>query len=151
MTKLIRNGMFETNSSSTHSLVINPEDEGVLDTDLGTKEQKLKVKPVDYEEIHGKKTLATSQQKLPYLVTFALGNKENIAKLAKVILQTTGQILQIEDSYESGQTHNLSEDWEEDAFEDSKKLKRVLFDPSYHILLNNWPMFDDGNWEPTFL
>lgn len=137
MTKLIRNGMFETNSSSTHSLVINPDSKGVLDTDLGTKKQTVKVKPLDYEDCPNRKTLTLSKDKLVYLATFAAGKKENIAKLAKVILQTTGQILELEESHYAT-THNLSEDWEEDAFENSKKLKRVLFDPSYHILLNNW-------------
>lgn len=151
---LKRQGMFETNSSSTHSLVIYPEDKGCLDTDLG---QGAKVyvylkdfgcdKEYGWTKQNIGKELNSSKEKLIYLATYAwtiLDQKEAKivqARLAKVIKETTGQILEVQ-KQGSYRTNNLQDNWEREVFSDSKYLKRVLFDPSYTIKLNDWGDID---------
>lgn len=66
--QITRQGMFETNSSSTHAIVLDRNGEGLMETLIPNWAQDSLIVPI-YWETDG--TLSTAFDKLTYLTTFA--------------------------------------------------------------------------------
>lgn len=151
-----RMGMWETNSSSSHCLVLRGEDLvslDLMDVALPSHEGTLLLHPQIFGAEEGffcyhKRKLTSSWDKINYLATYILADlcypwieagKQQAAKdlLAEAVAEVTGLQILWPETYEA-ETDNLNDYWESRAFESKETLIQTIFNPGYQILLNSW-------------
>lgn len=141
--QVIRQGMFETNSSSSHCLVINGPNsvsEDLMDISLPNIDGKVFIGPVNYEDSYNMPDLKTSWGKLSYFANYAKNDSDNSEedwkRLKKAVKHVTG--LKLKWTGHGGCTNNLNYDFEQRAFETKGSLIQHVFNPAYVIRLNYW-------------
>lgn len=145
--KNIRRGIFETNSSSTHSICIAKNAELIIP-------KTLKVKFGKFGWDYG--VLDSTEKKISYLYTAlqSLKRTENIEKLKKVLssegikasfekpiykVMNKGTTSEYIDGINVGYVDHVDqlEPFLDDIFKDIKKLKSFLFSPLSYIVTGN--------------
>lgn len=160
--KTTRMGMFETNSSSSHCMVLNgPEsiELDLMDVALPSFEGTLLLHPQIFGDKEGvfnyeKKILTSSWDKLNYFATYILDDlgpdwpsypeKQLRAKklLAQAVTEVTGLKIIWPEEYKA-KTDNLNDYFEAKAFESKESLIQAIFNPNFVIKLNYWGDYDD--------
>ena len=155
---MIRQGMFETNSSSSHCLVLNGPNaisKDLMDLNLPQNEKGfVKIIPAIYGDSEGlggmgRRDLTTSYEKLNYLATHILCDlcypwnkdeqKPKKQMLTKAVKEVTGLPLSWPgpDKFK-GCIDGLNTDFEDEAFRTKGQLIQTIFNPNYIIRLNYW-------------
>lgn len=143
MIRNIRPGVFETNSSSTHSICISGDSNCVLDT-LYMENETVDIFSGEFGwEVEQYNDAPT---KAAYCLTYIKShdNNENEEKmLRKVIQEVTGAktinfVPDGKDSfYKWGYIDHQSEDVCGEAFESEEKLKAFIFNPHSYLITDN--------------
>lgn len=143
--KKIRSKMWETNSSSSHSIVIfNTEKGSVLDVLPVDDDGIVRIYPGEFNWSGGLSTDA--QTKASYALTYAYGLEDNflLIKLHNVIKSVTGAKkvllceLDGEERYDRiGNIDHQSFDVCSPAFESDESLKNFIFNPKSTLDIDN--------------
>ena len=144
MTIKTRSGIFETNSSSSHSITI--ANSGILSgTLLVDKKGVCRIFPGEFG--WGPETYYDAETKASYAFTFAktcavANSSRYLAMLSKVVKKHTGarvvKFCKIGDEYwPYGYIDHQSSDVCEDAFLDEITLRRFIFDKHSVLEINN--------------
>lgn len=125
----VRKSIFETNSSSTHSVVIAPEGaDFVMPKDLPDV-IKLESDEFGWEQ----KSYMDFFSRLSYAFTYAINysREEDVDNLRKIVTEFTGKETEMEEGKEHGYIDHQSVEGRmgqiEEAFKDAATLKRFLF------------------------
>lgn len=126
--KKIRKGVFETNSSSSHSISIADADsKAPLDT-LPVDENK--VCKVYQNEFGGEDNSFNSpSMKASYCFTYAKGDIGLLTKLGEAIKEHMGEDVTVEFIDGDGYIDHQGLDVAGEAFESKEKLQRFIFNP----------------------
>src|SRR6185436_17955269 len=129
----IRSGVFETNSSSTHSIVISENTNGILDTIVPDDEGVIILSGGEYGWSWEKFNDPLS--KANYCALDLQKNPANIRMLADVITQHTGakKVVFSLEGYIDHQSAGASET----AFVNSEVLKNFIFNPKSWLFTGN--------------
>ena len=128
----IRNGVFETNSSSMHSLSV-----------IGTK--KFSQRKYE-EETHvfegefgwGYEVLSEPVEKLSYLITYYRENKDMLERISRIFEEYTGSTLIIHDEEEyEGYIDHESMDCLNGDVTDDDSIRDIIFSDSHTIIIDN--------------
>lgn len=142
--KNIRSSVFETNSSSTHSISIDSNADGILDTIVPNDEGALILTGGSFGWAWEK--FNDSLTKANYCAVDTLDHAERAHMLAEVLVEHTGAkkiIFAIDDnSYVDHQSVGTSED----AFVSPQTLKNFIFNPSSWLFTGN----DNEDSHPNF-
>jgi hypothetical protein len=153
--KKIRKRVFETNSSSMHSLAIIGSDrmsKCQLSTTIIDGEEKIVVESGEYG--WGYDTLTTPIEKLSYIVTMIPYHNSNVSIsesryfkwLSDMVKDYTGYELSYQSSssnyYEDGyidhqSTDTLDDVWVNDEEEFKNNMKNIVFNDKYFIIIDN--------------
>lgn len=150
----IRRKVFETNSSSIHSLIINKQD--VMNKEFKPDEIiYLQGKEYDWSNLDGNDLLKSPLEKIEYLFACIVArlniqnyyeeankdkeeieNDKNFKLLAKVVEDFTGAILKPGNNLEASIDHNS---WGvfDFLFDNKDELKEFIFNYKYYILITN--------------
>ena len=127
----IRNKVFETNSSSSHSIAICMDSDGILDTIPCTKKGIITIRGGEF----GREWVAYNKprDKASYCASDCKNSPEKIAMLKKVIKDHTGcktvKIIFDTNSYVDHESVGNSDE----AFVDEETLKNLIFNPESYI------------------
>ena len=149
--KTIRHGVFETNSSSSHSISISRLTDGIYDTIPPDKNGIIKLSGGQYGWEW--ETYSLSIDKANYAATFAKDSKEQLNILAEVIKDHTGARKVKYDfgtddycayiDHQSAATETSAE-----FFNSKKSLKDFLFNPKSYVRTGNDNSEDPlSDWE----
>lgn len=133
----VRKKVFETNSSSSHAVVV---DEG---TDFITEDFPKEIIITGGEFGWGYDKLTSWRERASYAYTYAKnsGRQKDIDLLKKVIEGYTKSKVVFEklgDEYhEDGYIDHQSTDTAEEIFESEEKIKQVIFGRGSHIVIDN--------------
>ena len=157
--KTIRYNIFETNSSSSHSITISKDLTTTLDSMSLDSKGVLHVYPGEFR--WGEDTFTDPETKASYCYTWAKINEDpsKMAMLGTVLKKQTGakkvmfhELTEYEEELQEdqeltkddlsgfgGQIDHQSSDVAEEAFTSSKKLKQFIFNPKsiLHISSDN--------------
>ena len=137
MPTVTRIGMFETNSSSTHSIIIAPGD-FVPDT-LPIRDEVCIVYPGEFgwEE----RTYYSARTKASYCLTYAQGDPELLDMLKRVIEAEVKVPVEFRplngQYYPWGYIDHQSSDIAEPAFRDETSLRAFIFNPNSELQTDN--------------
>lgn len=134
--KNIRRSVFETNSSSMHSLSI------IGSSRLTPKKNFPSVINVEYGEFGwGYDRLSDPVEKLSYLITEYSEDKTMIKKIVKIFEDYTGSKVIIEDNgegdYAKGYIDHQSSGMISELIDDGLSICDLLFDEKYAIIIDN--------------
>ena len=140
--KVIRKGVFETNSSSSHSISISGED------DYYFAEEEINELVITYGEYGwGYEVLSTINDKLSYIVTMIKEKYDEkyldwLKDLVKEYLGAELKIEKLNGFYEKGyidhQSHNILDEYFLNNKEEFKeKMKDLIFNNKYSIIIDN--------------
>jgi len=130
--KVIRRGVFETNSSSTHSLCIG---EGDLTDRVAPDPQDGKVHVYSGEFGWEENTYRHVADRLSYAYTHAKDHPELLERLAAVIKKHTGCEVAFHD--DDGYIDHQSWEVPQAAFMDDETLAQFLFCPKSYFVTDN--------------
>ena len=141
MVTQIRKKVFETNSSSTHSLSIS--DNSDYQTISLNKDNNIVISGI-FQFGWGYEALYDFEEKMAYYYLSNREDEEAIDKLIEVVREETGAkdvIFHIDDniSYIDHQSYDTAHNM---TYED---IKNFIFNPNSHIILDN-----DNNYDYTF-
>ena len=134
--KKIRRGVFETNSSSSHSISLG----------RATKKTQWDTLPVDKERvctIHegdfgwDTEEFTNPATKASYCFTYAKGDPELMLMLGEVIKEQLGDDIDVEFIDADGYIDHQSLDVAEEVFESKDTLKRFIFHPDSSLQTGN--------------
>lgn len=146
MTTQIRHNVFETNSSSSHSITVG----GEVMADFGISEQVLRDGVMDItlsgEYGWGFDTFSSTTDKLEYLLLLAIDsypsnieseieNSKQAKRVISVFENTTGLKLNI--SYDDGYVDHQSRDVADNVLEDEELIKVFLFSKQSYFETGN--------------
>lgn len=137
--KKIRRGVFETNSSSSHSISIADSDnKAKLDTLSVEDEKEGKVCRI-YQDKFGweMETFNSPTMKASYCFTYAKGDINLLERLGRVIKEHLGDDVTVEFVDGEGYIDHQSLDIAEEAFESDDTLKRFIFNPHSYFETGN--------------
>ena len=126
--KKIRKGVFETNSSSTHSISISIAEDGnkiKLDTLPLDEDGVCRIHQDEFGWEHAMFNSPT--MKAAYAYTYAKDDIYKMARLGRVIGEQTKASIEFEEG--DGYIDHQSYDVCEEAFKDDETLKRFIFSP----------------------
>lgn len=144
MNKVTRHGVFETNSSSTHSICICREAGGVLDRLDVDSEGVCRIFPGEFGWEECKYRDATT--KASYCYTYAASNQKRLKTLEAVIKRGTGaaqvRFMEVLDEfYPQGYVDHQSGPEErgacEEAFASKQALYAFIFSPKSVLVTDN--------------
>ena len=133
--KKIRHSVFETNSSSTHSLSIAPERGGIKWDTLHPDEAGF-IQIYEGEFGWEWETFHDPNSKASYAMTYAKGNVELLGMLTQVISEHCNAPVNLNID-NSGYIDHQSHDVAGDAFVDKDTLKRFIFDSTSYVKTGN--------------
>lgn len=133
--KNIRRSVFETNSSSMHSL-------SIIGSSRLTPKNFPSIVNVEYGEFGwGYDRLSTPVEKLSYLITEYSKDKPMIKKIVKVFEDYTGSKVIVEDNgegyYSKGYIDHQSSGMISELIENGLSICDLLFDEKYAIIIDN--------------
>lgn len=134
--KNIRRSVFETNSSSMHSLSI------IGSSNMVSKDKFGKITRVKYGEYGwGYDRLSTPVEKLSYMITEYKDNDYMFDLVIKTFEDYTGSTVIIEELddgyYPKGYIDHQSHGTIDDVLSDSITIRDILFDYKYSIIIDN--------------
>lgn len=135
--RVIRRGVFETNSSSTHSLCIGSGD--LTDLPTPAPDGKIHVYAGEYgwEECH----YGSVSDRMSYAYTYAKDDRDDerlMAMLGAVIKQHTGREVVFEDGDVPGRyIDHQSREVAAEVFRDEEVLAQFLFCPESYFVTDN--------------
>lgn len=135
--KNTRNNVFETNSSSTHSVSIVENTKGIYDT-LPVSEQTVILNGGEFGWEWQKYNDALT--KANYATVFAASDKEKTKMLISVIKEHTGAkkvVIDLGDSYIDHQSDINEGGAGSEAFINKKFLKEFIFNPECILITGN--------------
>jgi hypothetical protein len=134
--KKIRKGVFETNSSSTHSISIGISDgKAQFDTLPIDSDGVCRV----YQAEFGweQETFNSPSMKASYAYTYAKGDLSKMRQLGDVIQKQLGGKITVEFVEGDGYIDHQSFDVCEEAFESDDKLRNFIFNPRSYLETGN--------------
>ena len=138
MRKQIRQSVFETNSSSMHSLTIQGKDM----VEFKVKTDELRPWNVSYGEFGwGYDKLNTPEEKLSYLITEYQDDEEMIDMINEALIEYTGSPLSIKirrnDWYPKGHIDHQSQGMIREYITDKQSIIDIVFNRECTIIIDN--------------
>lgn len=132
MNRIIRHFVFETNSSSSHSISI-PDTMELLDTLHPDENGEIRLGSGEYG--WGYEEYNDAYNKADYAAVYANGNEEHMSMLRGVIRMHTGakEIVFLGDGYIDHQ----SSDTCDEAFSSPTRLMNFIFNPKAELIIDN--------------
>jgi hypothetical protein len=134
----IRQGLFETNSSSSHSFSINIANSGRLQTIVPDKDGNLTIKGGDFSEAEF--YISDAWQKANAIAVYCLlkDDQEHLKMFEEVLLETTGaaKIIYLAKPFGQGMNSYMGSEFISylvSALENKEKMKQFIFDSKSHI------------------
>lgn len=136
MKRTIRRNVFETNSSSMHSLSIIGSDR--ITNDIGDGDEII----VTYGEFGwGYDTLTTPQEKISYLITQYQDDEDMLERISSAIKNYTGKNLVIletgDEYYKKGYIDHASQGMICEYIDTEQSIVDIVFNEKYKIIIDN--------------
>lgn len=138
MHKQVRGNMWETNSSSSHAVVLfSDSDPGVYDTYLPHEDGVVVLSGGEYG--WGYDTLSTTLDKLNYAATevFCYGDENRQEELRTIVREVTGLEIEFQGSHNDNAYIDHQSVGTLREYSEEVPLKELIFNSNYGILIDN--------------
>jgi hypothetical protein len=133
--KNIRNSVFETNSSSTHSICISPDFDCLTDTIIPNEDGTILILGKEFD--WGIEYYNDCETKVSYLLTsFHERNKKAYERVTEIVKEHTGAknvVFDLNDGYIDHQSYEVADD----LLVDDEFIKVFLFNPKSELIISN--------------